>query len=149
MISSWLLFGASFGAMFGVYMGRNIAGPVAAEFSKSGDQGIVQNDAEIAADQKKAIEKASIERMQKVNWWLWWPLLNTLAWLITALFLGFMEVVKFNEGLVILTYIPSLVWRKTEWFPPGNFLIEALTILSALFIVHFVSRWVCSKRKKA
>lgn len=149
MIAAMILFSASYGALFGVYTGFKIAGPAAVEFTKSNDMSNVQSEADLTEDQKNAIEKQTIEQMREINWWLWFPLLSGLSWLITSFFLGFMKLVKYNEALVILIYIPSLIMRDKEWAPPGSIFIEVFTILVALVLVHFVSRWISSKRKRA
>lgn len=146
MLSAWLLWYVSFGVIYGFYVGSKIGEPIMKELLQSDYLGNVQNENELTEDQRNYIKKRIIEEMRTINWWVWWPLSHTIAWLITSLFLGFMKVVKFNVGLVIITYIILFGWRGKEWVPPGSIFIEAFTILLSIAVVHFVSRWICSKR---
>ncbi len=148
MLISWLLYCGSFGAIFGIYSGLNIARPLGAQIENSEDFSTIQSEADLTDGQRQAIKNLAIERMRETNWWLWWPLLSAFAWCVPSLFLGFMKVVKYNEGLVIFTYLPSLISRSNEWRPPGNFLVECITILISLVVVHFVARGVCKVREK-
>ena len=149
MLMAWFLFSVSFGAFFGLFVGLKLAGPIAVELSTSDDIGNIKNETDLTEGQINEIEKKTIEKMREVNWWFWWPFLSILAWLITSIFLGLMKVVKFNEGLIIITYIISYVQHGKEWKAPGNIIIEVLTILLALSLVHYMSRWICSKRVRA
>lgn len=142
MLGGWLLFSVVSGLLLGVYMAINVA-EFAAEVAQSAG---IEPGIEPSAAQIEALTNAALERMREVDWWLWWPLLNSVAWLATAMFLGFMKVVKFNEGLVAAVYLQSLLSVPAEWEPPDSFVVEGLTIVLALAIVHFVSRWVCAMR---
>jgi hypothetical protein len=148
MIAAWLLFSASFGVFFGAYLGFKVAAPIAMEAMKSGEMQDVQDAADLTAEQAEAIGNQTLERMREVDWWLWWPVFNGAAWMVTSVFLGFMKVVKYNEGLVIFTYLESFVWRGEGWSPPDSMAIEAVTILMAIGIVHYMGRWVYEKRTK-
>lgn len=149
MLSAWLLWYVFFGVIYGSYVGFKIGEPIMKEFYQSDYLDNVHNENELTEDQRNYIKKRIIEEMRTINWWVWWPLSHTLAWLITSLFLGFMKVVRFNVGLVIITYIIMFGWRGKEWVPPGNIFIEAFTILLSIAVVHLVSRWICSKRMQA
>jgi len=148
MITALLIYRASSGALFISYIGLKIVRPAAVDFVKSSDIDNIQNGGDLTADQTKAIEDSTLEGMRNVNWWLWWPLFSVVAWCITSLFLGFMKVVKFNECFVILTYLPSLIWRRNDWSPPNSIMIEVLTIIISLAVVNLLGRWICSKRTR-
>ncbi len=147
MIFGFFLFNASFGALFGLYIGFQIVVPVGVELSSSEDMRSVDKEADLTTEQINTIKNKTVEQMRKVSWWLWWPLLNTIAWLITSLFLGFMKVKKYNGGLVVFAYLFMFLKRGNEWNPPGSIIIEVFTILLALVVVHIMSKWICVMRK--
>jgi hypothetical protein len=132
LIGGWVPF--IFGAQFGAYVGINIA---ALPWSRGiGDRQACHRLSAAQSKMTNAGPNTCAGRLVVL-----WPLFNSIAWAGAAAFLGFMRVVKYNEGLVALAYIPTLIETTDEWQPPDSIFVEGATILLALAIVHVVSRW--------
>jgi hypothetical protein len=143
LLGAYLLFSVVSGVLLGAYTALSIAGFAAEAAETVG----IDPASEVSEEQIEALTNEAIERLRHVNWWVSWPLINSIAWAATALFLGTMRLVKYNEGLVAVVYLQSLLATQTEWEPPDSFAIEAVTIVLALLIVHFVSRWASAMRE--
>jgi len=145
VLAAYLLWSVSFGGLFGLFGGLYIAGPLAVEFAstegKSSGQGL-------SAEETGFLKFETVKRMRQVNWWLWWPLLNAVAWAITGAFLGFASMIRYNFILFLLFYLSSFFSRSAEWAPPGNLVIEAVTLLMSGVVFWASGRLIYKFRRR-